>query len=449
MKDSKRLFYLAHKFGITPHRHYKALCGLAATGQLGGPQMYELNEHIRICCDCREFLESVAQVSTQIIPPLSELQVSATEDSLPVGMRERFISRLACEDSEPQPRFRNAREHRLLAPHGHSLNCPDEKGESKKKAGWSGLRWPAAALAASTICAIGGLYVSQRTAVRLPAQGWPNTVTAVHEAVSPPGTPPRGSGIDQLEHDKIALESQLAALRMTLSDSQMEQHRLVEKLAATNARLTLAEQSNSGMRSFFQTTQQSGEEVTRLQKEGETLRERLAETQAILVEQENATHDANAKLDAALDELDRQRDVESAKSQLGDLAGARNLHIVDVYDADARGKRQPAFGRVFYVEGKSLVFCAYDLDRSRRLNANVVFHVWGGMAGRKESIHNLGILHNDGTVQDRWVMTFDDQAVLAQINSVFVTVESANKAFDSPRGKKVLYAYLGSSPNHP
>src|SRR6202022_1746060 len=104
----------------------------------------------------------------------------------------------------------------------------------------------------------------------------------------------------------------------------------------------------------------------------------------------------------------RERDLESAKNQLGDLAGARNLHIVDVYDADAKGKRQPAFGRVFYVEGKSLVFCAYDLDRSRRLNANVVFHVWGGKAGSKETTHNLGILNNDSTVQDRWVMTFDD-----------------------------------------
>jgi hypothetical protein len=46
-------------------------------------------------------------------------------------------------------------------------------------------------------------------------------------------------------------------------------------------------------------------------------------------------------------------------------------------------------------------------------------------------------------------MTFDDPKVLAQINSVFVTAESANKHYDEPHGKKVLFAYFGSQPNHP
>ena len=46
-------------------------------------------------------------------------------------------------------------------------------------------------------------------------------------------------------------------------------------------------------------------------------------------------------------------------------------------------------------------------------------------------------------------MRFDDPNVLAQINTVFVTAESAGKRLDSPRGKKVLYAYFGSAPNHP
>jgi len=46
-------------------------------------------------------------------------------------------------------------------------------------------------------------------------------------------------------------------------------------------------------------------------------------------------------------------------------------------------------------------------------------------------------------------MTFDDSKVLSQINSVFVTVESANKHYDTPHGKKVLYAYFGGQPNHP
>jgi hypothetical protein len=46
-------------------------------------------------------------------------------------------------------------------------------------------------------------------------------------------------------------------------------------------------------------------------------------------------------------------------------------------------------------------------------------------------------------------MTFDDTNVLAEINTVFVTAESAGKTLDSPKGKKVLYAFFGNAPNHP
>jgi hypothetical protein len=120
-----------------------------------------------------------------------------------------------------------------------------------------------------------------------------------------------------------------------------------------------------------------------------------------------------------------------------------------VYDADPNGKRQRSFGRVFYIEGQSLVFYAYDLDDPGRFKTNVVFHVWGGKAGVKEVTHSLGILHRDDSGQNRWAMTFDDPKVLTQINSVFVTAESASKHDDQPHGKKVLYAYFGSPANHP
>jgi hypothetical protein len=46
-------------------------------------------------------------------------------------------------------------------------------------------------------------------------------------------------------------------------------------------------------------------------------------------------------------------------------------------------------------------------------------------------------------------LVFDDPNVLAKINSVFVTAESASRRDSAPHGKKVLYAYFGSSPNHP
>jgi len=101
------------------------------------------------------------------------------------------------------------------------------------------------------------------------------------------------------------------------------------------------------------------------------------------------------------------------------------------------------------VEGKSLLFYAYDLQDTRQAKANVVFRVWGGQVGAKEVTHSLGILRNEDARQGLWTMTFDDPSVLAEINSVFVTAESASRRDLLPHGKKVLYAYLGNPPNHP
>ena len=47
------------------------------------------------------------------------------------------------------------------------------------------------------------------------------------------------------------------------------------------------------------------------------------------------------------------------------------------------------------------------------------------------------------------MLTFDDPNILAQINSVFVTVESSRKAVKEPGGKRILFAFLGDKPNHP
>jgi hypothetical protein len=134
--------------------------------------------------------------------------------------------------------------------------------------------------------------------------------------------------------------------------------------------------------------------------------------------------------------------------EIGSLATARNLHIIDVHDSNAAGKRQRAFGRVFYVEGRSLVFYAYDLTAAHT-QKNITFHLWGEQAGSKETTLSLGILHDDDPKERRWALKFDDPKVLAKINSVYVTAESASKHNDAPHGPRVLYAYFGAQPNHP
>jgi hypothetical protein len=123
--------------------------------------------------------------------------------------------------------------------------------------------------------------------------------------------------------------------------------------------------------------------------------------------------------------------------------------VINVHDADGRGKEKKSFGRVFYTEGKSLIFYAYDLDEKKLANANDAFHAWGERLGQPSSVKSLGFLYVDDKQQKRWVVKVDDPQQLATIDSVFVTLEPHSDANEVPRGHKILYAFLGGVANHP
>jgi hypothetical protein len=130
--------------------------------------------------------------------------------------------------------------------------------------------------------------------------------------------------------------------------------------------------------------------------------------------------------------------------------GARNLHIIDVHDADGSGNDRKSFGRVFYTEGKSLIFYAFDLDDKKVTNAKYTFEAWGERLGQPASVKSLGVLYVDDKDQKRWVLKVDDPRQLAQIDSVFVTLEPHGGDDEKgPRGHKILYAFLSGQANHP
>jgi uncharacterized coiled-coil protein SlyX len=440
------------KFRFPFHRRYERYCTLAATGQLGGPEMFELNEHVASCSSCREYLESVSQVSVQAMPLLAANRGPESDIEPPEGMRERFLSRLATEGTvlpAKQPLampkataiFDIERDYKTFsrAASTHSTNPPTRKITRSWRI--------AAAIAACAVIGIGGFSLGRRN----PSKNTNDVVNTIPPTpVLQPTQPQDSTRLAELERQKSGLEQQLADLTRRLTLSTSEQDSLKQELAAAREKLaSLDRQTASASQVTATQTQDATNQVAILQSQVHTLNQRLAESEINVGIQKQTTDDLTAKLETTEAELQRERDLKSAKSELGDVLAARNLHIVDVYDADGNGKRQRSFGRVFYIEGKSLVFYAYDLEDPRQFKANVVFHVWGGQAGVKEVTHSLGILHKDNEGQSRWAMTFDDSKVLSEINSVFVTAEAANKHYDTPHGKKVLYAYFGGQPNHP
>jgi hypothetical protein len=157
--------------------------------------------------------------------------------------------------------------------------------------------------------------------------------------------------------------------------------------------------------------------------------------------------DLTEKLSSQNQSLARERQLLSHDREVRDIIGARNLHIIDVYDTDTRGHTKQAFARAFYTEGRSLVFYAYDLptDPGRE---NQEYVAWGQAEGRRSSIKNLGMLVKDDKGQRRWALNFSDPNVLAEIDSVFITLETKPDA-GSPSGKRMLTAYLNDTANHP
>jgi hypothetical protein len=436
----------------TGHSRFEQMCALAITGQLGGPQMCELDEHIANCSRCRKYLESVAQVSVQVMPLLAEKHAPDRRLTPPAGMRERFLERLSAEahtgeDGGKLRPFPMPAKGIYAPPQTEAASKP--RTEEKNSRSFFSSLWRPIAIAAGCLVAVGAAYyVGSHRALTPPQLTQtvpvaPATAPLTTKAVEP-------DRVSELERQKTELETKLAAMKQELTTAQVDRESLNQELAAAKEKLTALTQqaANRSDKESPQVTQAT-QQVSTLQADVNRLSQRLAESEIKygIQKQENANLDSKLALTEA--DLQRERDLKSAKSEMGELAASRNLHIVDVYDADPDGKRQRSFGRVFYIEAQSLVFYAYDLDDPGRFKTNVVFHVWGGKAGVKEVTHSLGILHKDDSGQNRWAMTFDDPKVLTQINSVFVTAESASKSYDQPHGRKVLYAYFGSPANHP
>src|SRR5229473_5548056 len=178
MKKHKKFVEVAAKLWPVTHRRFEEMSALAVTGQLGGAQMCELNEHIATCDSCRKFLESVAQISAQAMPLLADKHAPAGNVAPPEGMRERFLSRLAAEGVNAKDRV-TRRPSPILVRQSISLPLDERsEGDTRKKplatgpppGSFSRLWRSLAAVAACVVVAIGGYYVGKGKLRQIPQQ---------------------------------------------------------------------------------------------------------------------------------------------------------------------------------------------------------------------------------------------------------------------------------------
>src|SRR5262245_3811190 len=170
------------------------------------------------------------------------------------------------------------------------------------------------------------------------------------------------------------------------------------------------------MEQFRQEPQTAREEIERLERnlnnaqttlsranrELDALRNQQSADVATIAQQRIKLNELTATTREQTETISRERALLVVGKDIRDLMGARNLRIVDVEDEGTPGKVRPLAGRVFYTQGKSLIFYAYDLQNRGNLS-KVDFQVWGKREGRSQLPRSLGILYVDEPAQSRWM----------------------------------------------
>lgn len=432
------------------HRQFEELCALAATGQISAEAMELLSAHLKECDHCRGFLEEIAPLRDRLGPVLAASHARDTDP--PEGIRERFLQRAAAEglNMRPGPTL-GAAEARPSAAAAVETSFRDTWFRLPARLrGWNAAAFRVAIpVGAALACGCIGYFVAQARTV-LPPVAPARTLASAETRVTPSPTVAEQTRskqtIAKLEAERAESQRRLARTSAELARLRTEKRQLVAQLATTAEQAAAGDQYRQQFQATAQKLQDAQDRIGTLEA---NLRDEWSEQMTLggdLEAQRDATAEANQKLANVQAQLARERRLGAAYASAKTMIAERNLHIVDIYDTSNNVQYRRPIGRVFYVEGKSLVFYAYDLPSGKHLSAKIAFHVWGETAGVKGTTYNLGIMRNDGSSGRRWKLAFNDPKVLTRIDAVYVTAEPGNK--DEPQGKRLMYAFLGG-PNVP
>jgi hypothetical protein len=428
---------------VMKHEHFDELCAAASIGQATPEELFELEQHAAGCQACQkaywDYLNLAAHqyAKRQDDPSLSSREA---QDCLNSELStRRFFERAEKEGIVFSPGVRD--EARKLAPQPEVL---------RKRVWWPKL---VMALAATTVIAamVSTAYFYGKHSLR----------------AGPSAMPGQPSGKGQIDAPVLALSQRIAELTAVNGQLQEQMDGLRSELRNANARLGASDEElkstsqdrhqleiqrdalDARIQNIQQELADSQTAVQKAQEESVTLRQHSGDLENTLVADRVKSEELTGELKDKSAALDKERQLLAVGHDVTDLMGARNLHIVDVVDTDPRGKTSPAFGRIFFTEGKSLLFYAYDLNENKIQKADYQYRVWASKEGQDKQVRSLGLFYSDDKTQRRWVFKCTDPKVLNEIDSVFVTLESPQGNPSRPHGPNLMYAYLRGQPNHP
>ncbi len=422
------------------HEKFKELNALASSGTLTPLEWSELNSHLDHCEECREVSLQYQILETQGISTIADAYTDRS------GQRswdeETGLKKLLA---------RVRKDRRTVLEHSGHERVAALPAVVRRIMANSFVR---AALAACIVVTVG--FQAYRLGMR--AQG-----AAIPAAAS------SEDRVQILTAEKKSADELLAAQTARLAQLQEQSSREERELSKLRAALREIEEHS---KELVAANSQSGGKLQEFSQQRDTLNTQLQDAnlayQSVRTELTSLRAERDrvmirtSSLEARIEELtavnrDQERRLKDTEQYLAsdrdirELMGARKLYIADVFDVDSGSRTKKPFGRVFYTQGKSLIFYAFDLDRQRGLVNASTFQVWGQKEtaqGEQALPLNLGILYMDNETNRRWVMRFDDPKQLAEIDAVFVTVEPRGGS-QKPTSKPFLYALLRNDANHP
>jgi hypothetical protein len=424
------------------HEYFKKMCGLAADARIDPGELAELLSHIMGCESCRDaYEESLLAVQRRFgrSDSFSDRALKNPPEG-DGGYRNRFLDRARREG------FRFSQEVDLRRPPAIRVRSRFWKAQY------------AFGFFALVFAILSGVWAYRSRDARKAA------VAALATSRKQNAELERANGrlrneIDAAEQRRASTARRFSELSDEISAENRERAGMLVRIQELQSELA---EGRADLESFAQSAKASEAErkglsrelqertlrMAQMSNQMQKLRSQDAGEEAIFKASAGRTEKLQADLREEKASLDRESRLLAADRDIRDLMGARKLHIIDVHDADEAGNNRRAFGRVFYTEGKSLIFYAFDLGNPHNSDSKVSFVGWGTHSDASGRAKELGIFYVDDAAQRRWVLKIDNPELLRQINAVFVTVEPA-RGSNRPTGEKLLYAFLDTQANHP
>jgi hypothetical protein len=434
------------KSSFSPDSHserFEELAALAAVGELNPLELERLRNHLEECPSCMEMYTAFADVASNDLGVAFADRESIEDVVLgdETNAREHlalFRSRLKTEASRLYAVSKESRED-VRASSG------DEESHTRPQAFRRAVYGIAAAilLTGSVTSGIAVWRAAKNVAAeRVRSRELQSVVDSLKRDKSHERAAPDNAVVRSLEESQRARD----ILQESLKASEAKNNELLAGEKGSQEKLAGAIANVEQLRQQIAANDGDRERLARLQQESDAkLREALAELYQARQASAQVAMKGENREDASLEA--NAQPASPSEVEARNLFGARDLHIVDVYDVAGDGKTKRTYGRVYYVEKKLLVFYAFDLQDQQN-HKQVVFQAWGYREANVGKPFNLGVFAIDDSPTSRWVLTVNRADVLSHIDAVFVTVEPAGGSA-APRGKKVLYANLVGPPNHP